>query len=144
MSMTRREALAAAVAGGLATTAGAAPAADQPLTPNQAGSCVNGETVTVRFQVARDFSAGGEGDLWLLNYLSSDPQTGASRVAFRAVLSGRCRREFGRVGVADLAAHFAGRVVTVRGTVASAVYLGPRIHRVVLTIDSLEQFVSVV
>jgi hypothetical protein len=121
--MTRREVLAATVVGGLVTTPGVARDTPPPLTPDQARMCVNGETVTVRFQVPRDFSAPGEGDLRLVNYESSDRQTGSTRFRFRAVLAERCRRDLGRVGVADMQSHFAGRVMTVRGQVSAVRYL---------------------
>ncbi len=114
---------------------------DAPLTPHQAGQ--EEGAVTVQFQVPRGFTTGDEGGVTLCHYLSSDKWTGTTRVGFEAVLTDKVRRDFARLGVTDLAAHFRGRTVTVRGTVASVIYLGPGIQRGTLTIDSLDQFVSV-
>ncbi len=74
---------------------------------------------------------------------------------FRAVMTDKGRKDFTRVGVANLAAHFADRVVTVEGKVSRVTHsqggtdtggMPPNptsLTIVTLTIDSLDQFVSV-
>ena len=154
MSITRRGVLSCVVAGGLVRPAGAAPAHKEPLTPQQAWHQEDGATITVRFEVRTDFIISDEGEVWLQNLLSSDRLTDAVQFNFRAIMTERCRKEFSRIGVAKPAAHFAGRVVTVRGKVSQVTHglgggngLMPRkltsLTIVTLTIDSLDQFVSV-
>ena len=127
----------------------------EPLTPGQAWRREGGATITVRFRVRKDFAISDEGEVWLFNLLSSDRSTDAVQFNFRAVLTDKGRKDFSRVGVAELAAHFADRVVTVRGRVSRVTHSQggrdtggmPRnptsLTIVTLTIDSLDQFVSV-
>jgi len=127
----------------------------EPLTPEQAWRQKDGATITVRFQVRKDFAISNEGEVWLENLMSSGRLTDAEQFNFRAIVTDRCRKEFSRIGVTKLAAHFAGRVVTVRGKVSSITHhsggrdTGGMLRNptsltiVTLTIDSLDQFVSV-
>jgi hypothetical protein len=159
MSITRREVLGCVVAGGLVLPAGAASVNKEPLTPEQAWHLEDQATITVRFEVRKEFAISDDGEVWLFNLMSSDRWADAERFNFHAHLTDRCRKEFGRIGVTKLAAHFAGRVVTVRGKVSSVTYHGgvrgavgytggtyrkpTSLTIVTLTIDSLDQFVSV-
>jgi hypothetical protein len=147
------------VASGLVLPAGAAPVNKEPLTPEQVWHLEDQATITVRFEVRKDFAISDDGEVWLLNLMSSDRWSDTQRFNFHAVVTDKCRKEFSRIGVAKLAAHFAGRVVTVRGKVSSVTYHdGVRgavghtggmyrkptsLTSVTLTIDSLDQFVSV-
>lgn len=143
MSMTRREALAVAVVAGL-TPVGAARANDEPLTPEQARQLPgDGKEVVVRFKVEKDFPATTVHEDVILCYDITPGGRRVTRQLFEVVLAPKAREQFARVGVADLSAHFRGRVVTVRGVVAHAQLSGPNIGRNRLTIDSLDQFVSV-
>ena len=132
-----------------------APGNKEPLTPEQAWRQEDGATITVRFEVRKDFAISDDGEVWLLNLMSSDRLVDAEQFNIRAIVTDRCRKEFSRIGVAKLAGHFAGRVVTVRGKVSSVTHHNGgrdtggmrRKHTsltiVILTIDSLDQFVSV-
>ena len=132
-----------------------APVNKKPLTPEQAWRQADGATITVRFEVRKDFAISDDGEVWLLNLMSSDRLEDAEQFNIRAIVTDRCRKEFSRIGVAKPAAHFAGRVVTVRGKVSSVTHHNggrdtggmARKHTsltiVTLTIDSLDQFVSV-
>jgi hypothetical protein len=126
----------------------------EPLTAQQAWRQENGTTITVRFEVRKDFAVSDDGEVWLLNLMSSDRLEDAEQFNIRVIVTDRCRKEFSRIGVAKLAAHFAGRVVTVRGKVSRVTHnRGPdtggmagnrtSLTIVSLTIDSLDQFVSV-
>ena len=157
MSITRREVLSCVVAAGLALPAGAAPVAKEPLTPEQAWRQEDGATITVRFEIRKGFAVAdaAEGEIYLVHLTSSGRLAEAGQSSFRVVVTDKCRKDFARIGVATLGAHFAGRVVTVRGKVSRATHPGAGGHTggmyreltsltiVALTIDSLDQFVSV-
>jgi hypothetical protein len=138
------------------------PASKEPLTPEQAWRLEDGAKATVRFEVRKDFAISAEGEVWLLHVHSADPWASGrfaspeivERFVFRVIMTDGCRKQFARLGVNKLADHFRGRVVTVRGKVSSvppeaggATGGMPRKRisttTVTLTIDSLDQFVSV-
>src|SRR3712207_694228 len=129
MWMTRRAGLSCVVAAGLALPAGAGDGRKEPLTPEQAWRQEDGAAITVRFEVRKDFAVAdaAEGEIYLV-HLASGRFAEGERSAFRVVVTDKCRREFARVGVATLGAHFAGRVVTVRGRVSRATHPGPGGH----------------
>jgi hypothetical protein len=163
MSITRRVLLSCVAAGWLIVPAGADNASKEPLTPEQAWHLQDGATATVRFEIGKGFAVSDDGEVWLLHVLSGDPFTAAepftapqivSLFSFRVIMTEGCRKEFARIGVAKLADHFRGRVVTVRGKVSTVPPEAggdtggmPRkrisMTRVTLTIDTLDQLVSV-
>jgi hypothetical protein len=160
MLITRRLVLSCVAAAGLAMQAAADPAAKEPLTPEQAWKQEDGATITIRFEVRKDYAVAdaAEGEIHLVSLMSGRFQD-AHTSSFRVVVTDKCRKDLARIGVAKLGAHFAGRDVTVRGKVTRVTYpVGGQggqgftggIYRelrsstiVALTIDSLDQFVSV-
>jgi hypothetical protein len=157
MSIPRREVLACVVAAVLVLPAGADPVGKEPLTPEQAWRQEDGVTITARFEVRKDFAVAdaAEGEIYLVHLMSSGRSAEDGQSSFRVVVTEKCRKDFTRIGVSALGTHFAGRVVTVRGKVSRVDHPGPSghtggMHRehtplvvVALTIDSLDQFVSV-
>jgi hypothetical protein len=162
MSITRSEVLSCVVASWLVLPAVADLASKEPLTPQQAWHLQDGAAATVRFEVRNDLPASDDGEVWLLHVQSADPFAAegfsspeiVERFVFRVIVTDKCRKEFARVGVAKLAEHFRGRVVTVRGKVSSVPpaaggHTGGMRRKLIattdvtLTIDSLDQFVSV-
>ena len=105
----------------------------------------------------KDFAVAdaAEGEIYLVYLTSSTQFAAGNRSDFRVVVTDKCRKDFARIGVAKLGADFAGRVVTMRGKVSKATHPGAGGHTggvyhepasltmVALTIDSLDQFVSV-
>lgn len=128
-----------------------------PLTPDQAWRQEDGATITVRFQVRKGFAVADavEGEIYLVHLTSSGRLAEVGQSSFRVAVTDRCRKDFARIGVVTLGAHFAGRNVTVRGKVSRVTHnQGGRdtggmagnptsLTIVTLTIDSLDQFVSV-
>jgi hypothetical protein len=149
--------LSCVVAAGLVLPAGADPVGKEPLTSEQAWRQEDGATITVKFEVRKDFAVAdaAEGEIYLVHLTSSGRLAEAGQSSFRVVVTDKCRKDFTRIGVVTLGTHFAGRVVTVRGRVSRVTHPGAGgftggMYReltsssiVALTIDSLDQFVSV-
>jgi hypothetical protein len=130
--------------GSLFAATGAPRAADKALAPEQAKLLPDdGKEVLVRFKVEDDFPTTTLQGTVLLCFNITPGDRRVQRILFNVVLSTNARDQFERIGVMDLTAHLRGRVVTVRGTVVHEILFNANINRRTLTIDCLDQFVSV-
>lgn len=125
----------------LASVCGApdAPMPPQPLSATEAASSLDArqKPVTVRLRIGSvEKRTGG----WVL--VAGDKLEYGAR--FEVRLSPAAAADFARLGVSDLAGHFAGREVEVRGRVGwTVVWIHPAYDLYIVDIESLDQFRAV-